>query len=480
MPPTLLPTASQFLVTSLPNLTSDFLSLLPNGLYAGYLPTTKETRNPNNYFFLYYPSANVSSNSLTVWLNGGPGCSSLLGAFTENGPILINENGSFSENKYSWHLLSNMLYVEQPVGTGFDVDTMNRTYDEIVVGNEFHAFLDNFYSVFENTKKFNLFITGESYAGTYIPYIAQNLIQAKNLTDGSPINLRGIAIGNGLFDVNAQQGPASTVDNFDFLHESGFLDSYSEEFRTQLSELATKCRAMSSSDEFYLQDGCDLAWYVTEIYNATHSDLGAGNSCFNLYNIDFSAPCVWGSDHLWRQESQLTTLMNNFVIQSALHVGSYLSHLKDTFSWNMCNNINIQPTSYNPPSHELLNVIIKAGIDVVLYDGNRDYVCNYMQVERVISNATWNGARGFQRGPAAWTVSSRNAGLIWAERGLTYIRVFDAGHMLPADQPGSALALFQRILAGAGQSAPVQMTTSQAWKGYINVAIILFGLIFAV
>jgi len=71
------------------------------------------------------------NDPLVFWLTGGPGCSSELAVFFENGPWKINEDLSLSKNPYSWNEHSNIVFVDQPVGTGFSniPDSKPEDYD---------------------------------------------------------------------------------------------------------------------------------------------------------------------------------------------------------------------------------------------------------------------------------------------------------------------------------------------------------------
>lgn len=124
--------------------------------------------------------------------NGGPGCSSLSGLLLENGPFLWQQ-GTLSpvQNPYTWVNLTNMLWVEQPVGVGYTQGVPNIT-DEVQLAQEFAGFYKQFASTFglENRK---VYLTGESYAGFYVPYIADAFI---NENDNVYYDLAGVAIND--------------------------------------------------------------------------------------------------------------------------------------------------------------------------------------------------------------------------------------------------------------------------------------------
>lgn len=141
----------------------------------------------------FFPSTNPNAtDEITIWFNGGPGCSSLSGLLFENGPFTWMP-GTFRpvQNPYTWVNLTNMLWVEQPVGVGFTQGTPDIS-DEVGLGKEFAGFYRNFVTAFGLQKR-KVYLTGESYAGYYIPYIADTFI---NLKDKIYYNVAGVAIND--------------------------------------------------------------------------------------------------------------------------------------------------------------------------------------------------------------------------------------------------------------------------------------------
>ncbi|KAI9330425.1 peptidase S10, serine carboxypeptidase [Obelidium mucronatum] len=467
---------ADFLVSSLPQQTPAQTAFLRDQ-FAGYLPITAvaNASNPNNYFFWYFPSTNVSSTNLVVWLNGGPGCSSLFGSWVENGPIRMNGNGSLSINEHSWHKQANLLYVEQPVGTGFDVDQTYKSYDQYDVGAYFAGFLTNFYNVFNATRSFDLFITGESYAGVYIPYIAKTLLAQNQAGKAAKVNLKGIGIGDGVLNTDIQFAYNNQGIYTDFLRSAGFFNQ-NPAIESPATALVEQCKtAKSELQASQMLFSCDVMSYVMELYSQSHSELGANNTCFDVYNIDYQIPCNQ-SDYLYEAEARLTTYLNTKSVQDAIHVTPLLSQAAtNTFNgpryqWNACSNIYLNDTS-NPQSHTLIDAILAAGIKVVLYEGDRDLLVNFIGMEQAIGNMTWAGQKGFSvnKTGVPWTVNGSTAGVIWNERGLSYIRVTGAGHMVPTDQPLRAAAVLSHLL-----SEPVPAVRS----GTVSNAPLLFSFSF--
>ncbi|KAJ7769203.1 alpha/beta-hydrolase [Mycena maculata] len=160
------------------------------------------TGHPNaTLFFWAFEKANGSltgsaaaTDPWIIWLNGGPGASSLLGLMTENGPIHVTGTYSIVQNNYSYNQLADTFWVDQPVGTGYSTsDPDGYVPDEDQMGEDFVGFLSNLVKIFPSLATRPLYLMGESYAGTYIPYITKTIFSTPN----PPVTLRKIAVGDG-------------------------------------------------------------------------------------------------------------------------------------------------------------------------------------------------------------------------------------------------------------------------------------------
>ena len=171
-----------------------FNGLYSGEVYSGYLQTTIQG---DELFYIYMPSQNKDPNApLMLWLNGGPGCSSLFGLLAEIGPVTEdNFAGKYEINPYSWNKEVNLFVIEQPAGVGFSkASNPNFQWTDDLMAENLMAGIKDFINEF-NLKGIDFYVSGESYAGVYIPYLAKYILNNKSQ---DKINLKGILIGNGL------------------------------------------------------------------------------------------------------------------------------------------------------------------------------------------------------------------------------------------------------------------------------------------
>ncbi|GMI52168.1 hypothetical protein ScalyP_jg4442 [Parmales sp. scaly parma] len=170
-----------------------------------------ENGEPHASDGLSTPPSNSKLPPLLIWLNGGPACSSMDGLFIENGPVKVSMNGesfTVTPNEYSWHKAGlNVVYIDQPVGTGLSFLSSTTQYggyptNDAAVNKDFYGFLLNFLDLHDDLKGRELWFSGESHAGHYIPSMMDYIMEENAKLEGGEandkfINLAGAAIGNG-------------------------------------------------------------------------------------------------------------------------------------------------------------------------------------------------------------------------------------------------------------------------------------------
>jgi carboxypeptidase C (cathepsin A) len=196
--------------------------------YAGALQSSADGKH-NLFYWLFRNPASQSNSPFTIWLNGGPGSSSLFGLFNENGPLRVTRNGTGADDFQiglspdgSWFDLGDILFIDQPVGTGFSfTNSTTQTYlitmDQ--VGDEFIMFLNNFlakYPDYGNGRP--LTFSGESYAGKYLPFLSTRIVRS------GVMNLTNVVLGNPYTSPVNQR-----TSTYKVAYSLGIIDSYNRD-----------------------------------------------------------------------------------------------------------------------------------------------------------------------------------------------------------------------------------------------------------
>ena len=142
-------------VTSLPGVDP----LPPWAMYSGYV-TVGGGRQL--FYWLFESQRDASTDPLVLWMNGGPGCSSLLGALTEHGPYRT-AGAALEPNEWSWNRQASVLYLEQPAGVGYSFGGSGASGDGVAAKDNL-AFLRGFFLRHPALRSRPFFISGESHA----------------------------------------------------------------------------------------------------------------------------------------------------------------------------------------------------------------------------------------------------------------------------------------------------------------------------
>lgn len=393
----------------------------------------------------------MGHDDVVIWLNGGPGCSSLDGLFEENGPVTLRggKNVTVEKNKYSWTNLSYMVYVDNPVGAGLSTGNPDIR-GERDLAREFYGFLKQFFVTFKELRGKRLWLTGESYAGMYIPYIAHEIY--RHPYNASGINLQGIAINDPLFTTMFLGEQAPAFEYFEQYHKVMGLNSSSVE---RVRGLAKKLGV-----ETYVRDNLHYppkgpihvpsSWNASEsVWDSINSIATKTNSCFSVYDI--KPNCGSKQDPLGMPLNSQKALKRNFIndtpgLKRAIHVD-------ESKAWTECTDDNVfqgaarHDDSSPPPDRSVLPGVIEKSRRTVIQHGTYDYVLIANGTALAIQNMTWHGQMGFQHKPdVPFKVDGKVRGMMREERGLSFFLVDGSGHMVPQFKPKTAYKLQQYLL----------------------------------
>lgn len=392
--------------------------------HSGYITVNGTYENGVHLFYWMFESRSAPKNSpLLLWLTGGPGCSSELALFYENGPYTINKDLSLSTNPYSWNSFANLLFVDQPVGTGFSYADSSFDYviDETQIANEMYTFLQNFLQMYPQYRGLDFFISGESYAGHYIPAISSRIIQGNQNHEGPTINLQGSAIGNGWVDPIIQYGQYS-----EFAYQNGLIGLAT--YEVAKAEYLACAAAIETGVWIVAIDACNIM--LETILTA------AGN--INVYDI--RKQCTYPP------LCYDFTLLDEFIalpqVRKALGVGDH--------DWSDCNtevHTLLLGDWISNLAVDIPILLAQKNYTVLIYSGTEDFICNYFGGKAWTAALPWPGQSGFNNAPEKdWNVSGQKAGTSKTYQGFTFLEVFGAGHMVPMDQPQNALNMLLHFL----------------------------------
>ncbi|KAF2762325.1 peptidase S10, serine carboxypeptidase [Pseudovirgaria hyperparasitica] len=442
--------------------------------YAGYIDIA-----PNAHtFFWFFESRNDPANDpITLWLNGGPGSDSLIGLFQELGPCNVTEDLETALNPYSWNAFSNLLFLSQPLGVGYSYSEAEAgSYDEFtgafvnstvqdVTGRypvidaqlldttdlsavaAYHV-LQGFYSGLPQlastitSKVFNLWT--ESYGGHYGPafynyFYEQNQLISDGTVEGVELNLNSLGIGNGIIDelIQAPYYPEFATNNtygikaindtvYNYMKFAlnmpgmGCLDQVKACRTTNRTTLSDQ--AICSEAQSMCRDNVEGPYYAVGnrgVYDIRHP-------------LDDPEPAGYFPEYLNQPE-----------VQDALGVNLNYTSSNSEVYWAF------QQTGdfVYPNFIEDLEMLLDAGVRVALYYGDADYICNWFGGEAISLAVNYTHSKQFTAaGYEPFTVNGVEYGAVRQYGNFSFLRIYEAGHLVPYYQPEASLAMFNRTI----------------------------------
>ena len=452
--------------------------------YAGLLPITASKTEDREFFFWWYPAeGKVGKDDLVIWLNGGPGCSSLEGLLQENGPFLFPFNSTdVIKNPYSWTKLSNVLYVEQPVSTGLGKGAPS-VHNEREVGSQFYGFLVEFMKTFPELKNKKLYITGESYAGRYVPYIADEIFtrhsKAENARNG--LNYQGIAINDPTFDKDLMSEQLPIVEYAVMNQETLMLNSSFIKKIQRYAQINGVDNYVKKNLVYPPKGPLTLPkQFNPDKYDAFDMVVEAAteaNPCFNIYNIDPIYRCPSVTDPLGFPPDKFDPSATN-IVNNITGFKEYI-HADPKKVWYECSTtpvslgtrrgdnvhtlilrlaqvfVNGKDKSLSPQEVGIMTRLIDNSPSgrTVIQNGVLDVIIMALGSALSIQNLTFGDSRGFHHKPTReLIVGGEKKGLVQTERGLTFLQATGSGHMIPQDQPATAYKMQQYLLGQVSEA----------------------------
>ncbi|GMI65548.1 serine carboxypeptidase-like 44 [Hibiscus trionum] len=191
--------------------------------FAGYIDVDDGVAGLSFFYYFVEAENDTMNRPLTVWLTGGQGCSSVGDAFSSVGPFITTKNArGLDRNLFSWNKVSNLLFIDNPIGAGWSYSNTSSDYihGDDSTKKRLVTFMQKWYETYPSLKSRDLYLAGSSYAGHYVPNLANALLDANKQSKELKFNLKGIALGNPML-----RRKLDLLARYDFFHTLGLVDS---------------------------------------------------------------------------------------------------------------------------------------------------------------------------------------------------------------------------------------------------------------
>lgn len=441
--------------------------------YSGYVDLAPDV---HTFFWFFESRRDPANDPITLWLNGGPGSDSLIGLFEELGPCNVTANSTSEVNPYSWNEVSNLLFISQPLGTGFSyseeaVGSFNNVTGSFVADHSgfdygrwpvinateldttdlsavatYHV-LQGFLSALPRldsgikSKEFNLWT--ESYGGHYGPaffnyFYEQNEMIANGTSSGVHLNFNSLGVINGIIDeyTQAPHYPEFALNNtygIKLYNETVYqYAKFALNMPNGCLNMIEYCRESDRSTMAGQALCSEAASMCRDNVEGVYYNFGDRGVYDIRHPYDDPTPPSYYADYL-----------NKADVQNALGVNlNYTSSNNDVY-------YAFQQTGdfVYPNFIEDVEQLLAAGVRVALMYGDADYICNWFGGEAVSLKVDYAHQEEFRAaGYAPFVVDGTEYGEVRQYGNFSFLRVYEAGHEVPYYQPVASLAMFNRTV----------------------------------
>mmetsp|Transcript_23588 Transcript_23588/g.67441 ORF Transcript_23588/g.67441 Transcript_23588/m.67441 type:complete len:465 (-) Transcript_23588:86-1480(-) len=416
---------------------------LPSRQFSGYL----KVGSRHMHYWLVEREAHPETAPTLLWLNGGPGCSSLEGLMYETGPFGVSPSDpmKLTLRQFAWSKLANVIYLETPAGVGYSYsdDPADYTTDDDATAKANVETMNAFFAAWPEWRGNDFFIVGFSYGGMYVPTLAEGILWADGNGTWKGGKLKGIAVGNG---VTGSDYVHDLRYKIEFFLRTPFLNSTLRSSIRRACDLSTA--SMTPECERLVKVMFSTIGHVNG-YNVYHSCIDGNDECpcFDEDRLRAPLEASMGGHSSCGDESLRTDgYLNDPSVLAAAHM------VKQPYAWSACkgNQISYTETRRNLP-RDTYPFLIR-NIKVTIYNGDSDVSIPYTGDE------AWTQAMGYAvKAPwHAWTYGGDQvAGYATVyEHDFAFVTVKGAGHLMPEDAPEQGFELIRRVLSLEGFGAP--------------------------
>jgi cathepsin A (carboxypeptidase C) len=335
-------------------------------------------------------------------------------------------------NEFSWNNNASVIFLDQPVNVGYSYSGSSVS-NTVAAGKDVYALLTLFFHQFPEYAKQDFHIAGESYAGHYIPVFASEILSHKNRN----INLKSVLIGNGLTDGLTQYEYYRPM----ACGEGGYPAVLSESECQSMDNALPRCQSLINN-----------CYESGSVWSCVPASIYCNNALIGPYQrtgqnvYDIRGKCEDSSNLCYSALGWISDYLNQQSVMDALGV--------EVSGYESCNfDINrnfLFQGDWMQPFHRLVPDILKE-IPVLIYAGDADYICNWLGNQAWTEALEWSGKKDFNHAKIKdlkLAGADKEYGKVKASGNFTFMRIYQAGHMVPMDQPENSLDFLNRWLGG--------------------------------
>jgi len=403
------------LVASQPSTGSDETNPFPNEMWnTGFIDVGGSLLF---YYLFRCRDSTLRHKNLILWLQGGPGYSTSFSVIAEGGPYVVNNKTEKVEwNPYAWNTISDILFIDQPAPTNFSIlkDDSKMCRNQTCIARDLHTFFLRFFEIYPEYKKVPLYITGVSYGGHYVPYLAHYLMKAN--AGNEDFNVKGIGIANGLIDSYSQM--------------------WSFPYTLYKAELITFFTYAFYEAQTIL---CRMAYHL----GLRKYDINCTQGIFGIFmNIGLNVDPydLTQTDSYGPFERGAIAFFSNPAIQKALGVNGTYSP----------GNLDVHEAMKSDFALDLtvhIGKLLDEGVKVYIFYGVDDYVCNVYGGISATNKIPWKGRDKYLKQEFKdWTIGNITYATYKEHENLKFIMVKNSGHSIFFRQKYFGLELFKELI----------------------------------
>ncbi|KAG6489772.1 serine carboxypeptidase-like 34 [Zingiber officinale] len=438
--------------------------------FAGYI-TVNETHGRALFYWFFEATHDAHNKPLLLWLNGGPGCSSIgYGEAEELGPFLIQKGvPELGLNRHSWnkgkpcqlHLNgsvnisdscliaeANLLFLESPVGVGFSYTNTSSDLNKLgdaITAEDAYIFLVNWFKRFPRFKSHDFYIAGESYAGHYVPQLSEKIFDENKIVPAKNyINFKGFIIGNALMDDETDQ-----TGMIDYAWDHAVISDrvyHDVKNNCNFSKENVTDACSSSLDEYFaVYDIIDMYSLYSPVCVDSNSTMASNR---RSYFVEGASPKILSRHSGWHRKpvgydpcvpNYTEKYFNRPDVQEALHANA----TKIGYTWTHCSDAiskwNDAPSSVLP----VIRKLIDGGIRVWVFSGDTDGRIPVTSTRLTLNKLGLKTIEEWK----PWYDRMQVGGWTIIFEGLTFVTMRGAGHQVPTFAPRQARQLIRHFLA---------------------------------